>query len=118
MGNDVLELVTRFIDSRYVAPTSDYSELEPLLASLSRAPPHDPTPLPELLRTIETAAGKGFDPANPGFVAYIPGGGLYASALADFIACAINRYTGVSLPAHDAWLRNASTCRPVPSTRS
>jgi aromatic-L-amino-acid/L-tryptophan decarboxylase len=99
MGNEVLELVTSFVEDRYEAPICDYSELEPLLASLSGPPPDQPTPLEHLLDNIETAAGKGFDPANPGFVAYIPGGGLYASALADLIACVINRYTGLSRPA-------------------
>jgi aromatic-L-amino-acid/L-tryptophan decarboxylase len=99
MGDEVLELATRFIEDRYSAPTSDYSDIDALLASLSGPPPDEPTPLSKLLGTIETAAGKGFDTANPGFVGYIPGGGLYASALADFVACVINRYTGLSLPA-------------------
>jgi aromatic-L-amino-acid decarboxylase len=31
----------------------------------------------------------------PGYLAYIPGGGLYPAALADYIANAINRYTGI-----------------------
>lgn len=99
MGAAVVELVARFIDERYEARTSDYSALEDLLATLSAPPPRGPSPLGELLDTIEIAAGKGFDTANPGFVGYIPGGGLYASALADFIACVINRYTGISAPA-------------------
>lgn len=99
MGTDVVNLVSRFIDERYDAQTSDYSGLEPLMKSLSAPPPEVGAPLGQLLETIETAAGKGFDPANPGFVGYIPGGGLYSAALADFIACALNRYTGVSLPA-------------------
>ena len=32
---------------------------------------------------------------SPGYLAYIPGGGLYPAALADFIADTTNRYTGV-----------------------
>ncbi len=32
---------------------------------------------------------------DPGYLAYIPGGGLYPAALADFIANTTNRYTGV-----------------------
>jgi len=99
MGDEVLALVTRFIDERYEAQASDYSSLEPLLDSLARPPLAEPRALSSLLETIEIAAGKGFDTANPGFVGYIPGGGLYASALADFIACAVNRYTGLSAPA-------------------
>lgn len=99
MGRLVLEFVTKFIDDRYEAGTSDYSGLAPLLESVAKPPPAQGTDLDRLMKTIETAAGKGFDTANPGFVGYIPGGGLYVSALADFVACAINRYTGLALPA-------------------
>src|ERR687886_198160 len=99
MGRRVIDVVAEFVEGRNGASTSDYSALGPLLRSLRMPPPETPSDLASLLQTIENAAGKGFDPANPGFVAYIPGGGLYASALADFIACVINRYTGLSRPA-------------------
>jgi aromatic-L-amino-acid/L-tryptophan decarboxylase len=99
MGTAVVDFVSRFVDERYSAPTSDYSGLEELLPELSGPPPVGQTPLTTLLNTIERAAGKGFDPANPGFVAYIPGGGLFAAALADFLACVVNRYTGIAQPA-------------------
>jgi aromatic-L-amino-acid decarboxylase len=36
---------------------------------------------------------------HPAFMGYIPGGGLYPSAIADFIAAATNRYVGVSFAA-------------------
>jgi aromatic-L-amino-acid decarboxylase len=100
MGSEVVDFVSRFVDDRYGAVTSDYSDLEPLLTELAAPPPREGgAALQPLLETIGRAATKGFDPANPGFCAYIPGGGLYAAALADFIACALNRYTGISLPA-------------------
>lgn len=99
MGTEVVDLVTRFIDDRYTAPAADYSDLDPLLAALSQSPPSAGVPLAGLLEKVETAAGKGFDTANPGFAAYIPGGGLYAAALADFLACSLNRYTGLAQPA-------------------
>ncbi|MDX6552433.1 MAG: aromatic-L-amino-acid/L-tryptophan decarboxylase, partial [Gaiellales bacterium] len=92
MGHDVVDLLSRFVDDRYAARTSDLADLAPLLAMLSEAPRDEGTGLRTLMSTVEAAAGKGFDPANPGFVAYIPGGGLYASALADFMACVFNRY--------------------------
>ena len=38
---------------------------------------------------------RSFTAAGPGYLAYIPGGGLYTAALADFIANTTNRYTGV-----------------------
>lgn len=111
MGEEVVHLVARFIEDRYRAPGSDYSDLDTMLASLSAPPPEHGSPLTALLERIEAAAAKGFDTANPGFIAYIPGGGLYASALADFIACCVNRYTGVAEPAPALVQMEASVLR-------
>jgi len=38
---------------------------------------------------------RSFNAAGPGYLAYIPGGGLFHSAVADLIANAVNRYVGV-----------------------
>ncbi len=38
---------------------------------------------------------RSFTAPSPGYLAYIPGGGLYPAALADFITNTTNRYTGV-----------------------
>jgi aromatic-L-amino-acid decarboxylase len=38
---------------------------------------------------------RSFTTPGPGYLAYIPGGGVYPAALADFIADTTNRYTGV-----------------------
>src|SRR3954452_21076361 len=111
MGIDAVDLVSRFVDGRYTAPSSDYSDLPELLASLSAPPSPDGAPLSSLLPWIERAAGKGFDTANPGFAAYIPGGGLYSSALGDFIACGVNRYTGIAEPAPALVQMDASVLR-------
>jgi aromatic-L-amino-acid decarboxylase len=111
MGADVVDLAARFVDDRYHAPTSDYSGLEPMLESLAAPPPDAGVPLRELLDVIERAAAKGFDPANPGFAAYIPGGGLYAAALADLIACVVNRYTSIAAPAPALVQMEASVLR-------
>src|SRR6478672_928300 len=99
MGQAVVDAVASFVDGRYDARTSDFALVAELLASLDGPPPDEGRDLTELLATVQIAASKGFDPANPGFVGYIPGGGLYASALGDFLACALNRYTGVAAPA-------------------
>jgi aromatic-L-amino-acid/L-tryptophan decarboxylase len=111
MGAAAVELAARFIDGRYDAPSSDYTDLEPLLKSLAVPPSGEGTPLPGLLDLIERAADKGFDTANPGFAAYIPGGGLYSAALGDFIACAVNRYTSIAAPAPALVQMEASVLR-------
>ena len=38
---------------------------------------------------------RSFNTPGPGYLAYIPGGGLFFSAIADLIADAVNRYVGV-----------------------
>jgi aromatic-L-amino-acid decarboxylase len=70
-----------------------------ILRQVEAPPPATGRSFEELLRLVGQAAAKGFDPANPGFMGYIPGGGLYASALGDFLACVVNRYTGLARPA-------------------
>jgi len=52
--------------------------------------------LETLLSVIfDDAVPTSFNTAGPGYLAYIPGGGVFPSALADLIASAINRYVGV-----------------------
>jgi aromatic-L-amino-acid decarboxylase len=41
------------------------------------------------------AIPRSFNAAGPGYLAYVPGGGLFHSAIADLIADAVNRYVGV-----------------------
>jgi aromatic-L-amino-acid/L-tryptophan decarboxylase len=61
-------------------------------------------PLPEeglsdyealLDRLFDRWIPAGFNTASPGYLAYIPGGGIPLSAVADLIAAATNRYVGV-----------------------
>ena len=42
---------------------------------------------------------RSFTSSGPGYLAYVPGGGLYPAALADLVAGVVNRYTGVRLAA-------------------
>ncbi len=64
-------------------------------------------PLPEhgesyerlLDRLFGDLVPKGFNTAGPGYLAYIPGGGIFHSAVADLISDSVNRYVGVWLAA-------------------
>ncbi|MGZ5459583.1 MAG: pyridoxal phosphate-dependent decarboxylase family protein [Thermoanaerobaculia bacterium] len=44
---------------------------------------------------FDEAIPRSFTAAGPGYLAYVPGGGLFHSAVADLIADAVNRYVGV-----------------------
>lgn len=45
--------------------------------------------------TTKNIDGVGINPASDGHMGYIPGGGLYPSALGDYMAAISNRYAGV-----------------------
>lgn len=52
--------------------------------------------LQEVMDLLEREVVRpGGHPASPGHLAYIPGGGLYHSALADYLAAVTNKYAGI-----------------------
>ena len=68
-----------------------------LAAQLVAARPQaSPTSIDGALDTIRSVLATGVDNAAPGELAYIPGSGLLAAAVADLIAGVANRYTGLA----------------------
>jgi aromatic-L-amino-acid/L-tryptophan decarboxylase len=55
--------------------------------------------LEALLARLEPAFLKSFNTAGPGYLAFIPGGGVPSAGLADFVACMTNRYVNVTAAA-------------------
>ncbi|MBI4703733.1 MAG: decarboxylase [Deltaproteobacteria bacterium] len=75
------------------SPAQDGSEL---CRRLREGPPEAGTELGELLAPLfEEWIPCSFNTPGPGYLAFIPGGGLFPAALGDFVAAAVNRYTGV-----------------------
>lgn len=67
-----------------------------LARSLREPLPRGAAALPELLATIfDRALPVSYTTTGPGYLAYIPGGGLLHAAVADLIADAINRFVGL-----------------------
>jgi len=68
---------------------------------VSTAIPEAPHPggLGDVLQRLERATAASLNTPGPGYFAYIPGSGLWASALADLVAGSINRFTGHSVAA-------------------
>ena len=69
---------------------------EDLCRALREPAPDGPTPLEPLLDALfDEYVPRSFNAPSPGYLAFIPGGGVFPAALADFIAATTNRYTGV-----------------------
>jgi aromatic-L-amino-acid decarboxylase len=84
------------IESLPAQPAAATEGAVELARSLAEPLPRTGTPLPELLNLLfDRAIPASFNTAGPGYLAYIPGGGLFHSAVAGLIADAVNRYTGV-----------------------
>lgn len=55
-----------------------------------------PENLKDLIQLIQSRVdATGLNPASAGYLGYIPAGGIYASALGDYMAAVSNRYAGV-----------------------
>lgn len=67
-----------------------------LCRALREPVPAAGTPLEPLLDLLfDTCIPRSFNAPAPGYLAFIPGGGVFPAALADFIADTTNRFTGV-----------------------
>lgn len=91
----VADFVLAHVRSLGEQPSFDLDGVDELRASFREPLPEAGRPLAGLLERLAPAIARSYNTAGPGYLAYIPGGGVYASALADFIATATNRYVGV-----------------------
>lgn len=91
----LLQHVEEFLEhvdaKTFVEPTSGIRQLSE--RPFPEAPENADLALELLKRYVDT---EGVAVTSPNFFAYIPAGGLYYAALADFMAAAINRYAGWS----------------------
>ncbi len=85
----------RFLEDIYTSPA--YVPQNGQLALLDQLNVEDdPKSLPLLLDTMaKTVDLVGINPASEGHLGYIPGGGIYTSSLADYLADITNRYAGL-----------------------
>src|SRR5437899_1080631 len=79
-----VDRIVAHIESLPSQPSVDVEGGVELARSLSEPLPETPTPYAQLLDLLfERAVPKSFNTAGPGYLAYIPGGGLCHPALAD-----------------------------------
>src|SRR5215468_10979279 len=94
------ERIVAHVDSLPEQPAADTEGGVALARSLTEPLPENATPVEDLLELLfSRVIPKSFNTAGPGYLAYIPGGGLPHSAVADLIADVTNRYVGVFIAA-------------------
>lgn len=110
--NRVLDTLVDFIAELDDRPASTDHPPAELLAELAAPPPEEPhEEFTTLLDRVLRAADYAYETAGPAYLAYIPGGGIYTSALADLLAATLNRYTGKAAPAPALIALEASVLR-------
>lgn len=95
MGEAALAYLIDFIRGLDDAPAEATEGALDLARRLRAAPPEDGRPFDELFAQVQDAVARTFEYSGPGYLAYIPGGGLFTAALAEFIAQGVNRYAGL-----------------------
>jgi aromatic-L-amino-acid decarboxylase len=91
----VTERLVRFVEDLPGAPAQDLDGAAQAARRLWEPAPESGSPLGPALDAVMDGAGRAINTTSPGFLGYVPGGGLYAAAVADFLACGINRYVGM-----------------------
>jgi aromatic-L-amino-acid decarboxylase len=84
-----------YLESLSTRPAFDHTDPRELAALVRQPMPEDATPLDALLPLVfERLVPSGVNPASPGSLSYVNGGGLWHAALAGLIASVTNRFTG------------------------
>ncbi len=100
MAAGVVERVVQHIASLGHHPALGETSIDDIRAELRAAAPRSAQSLEGVLAPFfDDWVHRSFGTAHPGYLAFIPGGGLFSAALADFISAATNRYTGVQVAA-------------------
>jgi len=105
MGEAAVRAVAEHIAALPSAPRSGLEGADDLARTLREPPPEAGTAFAPLLDFLmNTVFPASINAAHPTYVAYVPGGGLYPSAVADFLGAATNRFTG-------AWFASPAAVR-------
>jgi len=98
-----LEQVTAFVLSQHARIPDQRADgtigaaARAIAEDVSRPIPEEPSlDMAGALELLERAAEASLNTPGPGYLAYVPGGGLPASAIAELLASTMNRFTGLS----------------------
>jgi aromatic-L-amino-acid decarboxylase len=96
MADDVVRRCIEHIAALPEQPACGDVDASALCRTLRESAPEHGVELSPLLdHLFRDLIPRSFTAPGPGYLAYIPGGGVYPAALAEFITNTVNRYTGV-----------------------
>jgi aromatic-L-amino-acid decarboxylase len=100
MADDVVARCVAHIESLPQQPACGDVDAAELCRAMREPAPEQGATLDSLLDPLfREWIPRSFTAPGPGYLAFIPGGGLYPAALADLITNTVNRYTGVWMAA-------------------
>ena len=96
MGDAVLRRVIAHLATIEEQPIRGDVDAAELCRALREPAPEQGTTLDPLLAALfDEWIPRSYNTASPGYLAFIPSGGIFPAALADLISNGVNRYTGV-----------------------
>jgi aromatic-L-amino-acid decarboxylase len=98
MGEAVLAYLIEFTQGLNDAPADATEGGIELAVRLRESPPEVGGRWDELFDQAQQAIAHTYEYAGPGYLAYIPGGGLFTAAVAEFLAQGVNRFVNLWQP--------------------
>jgi aromatic-L-amino-acid decarboxylase len=95
MGEAALGQLIGFIHGLDDAPADNLEGSMELAREIRASPPEIGGDFDEVMAEFTQAMMKAREYAGPGYLAYIPGGGLFTSALGEFLGRGYNRFVGM-----------------------
>jgi glutamate/tyrosine decarboxylase-like PLP-dependent enzyme len=92
INQKALDYAANYLDKLSNRKAFDKIDQKVSISPISEEPSELSELLDQLYRQVDT---KGLNPASGGHLGYIPGGGLYPSAIGDYLAAISNRYAGI-----------------------
>jgi aromatic-L-amino-acid/L-tryptophan decarboxylase len=95
MGEAALAYLIEFLGRQPDLPAAGEPGGLEAARTVRESPPEEGGEFKPLMETIELAAAKAYGTTGPGYLPFIPGGGLFTATLADFLATGINRFVNL-----------------------
>ena len=95
IGEAALEYYIEFLRGQSDAPAGGEDGKAEATRSVRETPPETGEEFKPLLDTVRLAAAKAYGTTGPGYLAFVPGGGLFAATIGDMLAAGINRFVNL-----------------------